>query len=557
MLNELIEAIGYNNILKKISDSIDMINSLYIRIPIDKDLKDEDFLLINKEVEINQLEQSEWFKERELLSKYIMSNKAIVQGKKYYPRIIFSVHKNVIMFKWNKFLKHKNTTKNIEESFKILIGEYLNVLKADEVYLKYYYKNIKQIINFINDNNLTKIKVKMFLDVDIEEYKEDYSRYLKNKLLDGGTTCKIYNELYGRLSQFYTINFKKPLLGHMTKNTNEIHLINQHDVLKIFHLKQYMDSIKSEKICYELGDITYKMDVNSSTNEWFLHKYNNNPYQTTDDLQKNIYIKNILDSKHVNEKIIKHYSELSKYILQLTDFKVKNSYGKNDKKDKIENKFKTFSKMYYKYIGKLNNTNFENFKIVYNNLIISLLRLYIYDEDIYKIQNIINFDICMRDYLFKTNLKEGLANMITKIKEKILKNEKEYIEEYIIEDDKEFFILCGQMAKYLKSKVQTDEKTNKLFYEYLLAKKVERLMDILQRDKARLDYDSNISGRSNKIMYGLLKYYDDNKDNLELIDINKLNMGLYYGDCVLYSSKKRVNDENKKGEDEIDGKNEK
>jgi len=540
MLNEIIEAIGYDNILATVNNSIDMKNSLYIQIPKDRTLQEEDFLLIDKEVEVNQLEKSKWFKVREGLSSYITPNKAVVKGNKKYPKVIFSVHKNAIMFKWDKFIQHKNTTDDIDASLNLLFNEYLDVLQAEDYYFEYYHVNIKKIIEYINKNQLTKVIVKIFLDADIEDYKQQYADYLKNNLIDEGTQIKINNRVYGRVSQFYTLNDKKPLLSHMLKNTSEIHLLDEMDVLKIFYLKQYLDSLKYGKVKWGIGSISFNETFNSSTKKWDLDDFQNNPYRIIDDLTKDIYIRNILNSKYIKETTIKTYNDLSKYILnELLDFKVKNSY--NDK-DKTENKFKTFSLMYYKYIANLNNANFDIFQRVYTNMMRNMLKLYIDDEDINKIQQIINFNICMSDYLFKTNIKGDLIEMINRIKDKILNMDNEYV----IENDFEFYILCGQMAKYLKSKTHTDNITNKLFYEYNMAIKTRQLMDILQRDKGRLDYESNNNSRSGKILYAINNYYTLNEKRLKKIDKIRFNMGLYYGENIFYISNK--NNENKKGE---------
>ena len=79
--------------------------------------------------------------------------------------------------------------------------------------------------------------------------------------------------------------------------------------------------------------------------------------------------------------------------------------------------------------------------------------------------------------------------------------------------------------------------------EYLMANKTSRLIQILQRDKARLDYDSGFNSRSNKIMFSIMEFYLNNKSTLNKIDTLSLNMGLYYGDCVLYITNKTKKNE--------------
>ena len=541
MLNEIIKAVGYENILKTIRDSVNVSNSLYVKIPTDRPLENKDFVIVDKEPEITQLEQLEWFKAREVLNRYINSNKAIVQGTKYkYPKMVSSTHENCIVFNWDNFLKHKNTTKDIGLSLQNLISEFLSILDKKD-FLECYTKNIDNIIQFIDKNKLNKIMLKIFIDIDEEKYKKDYAEYLKNKLYDSDTSCQINGKMYGRLSQFCTINSKKPYLSHMLKTTDEIHLMDEKEAFNMFYLKQYMDIVKSQKIDCNIGDIVFNMEFNSSTKKYYINSYKNNPYKIIDDLKDNIYIENIVSSKKSKEKVITKYSELSSYILQLMDFKIKKYYGD---KDRTEGKFKTFATMYFKYITDLNNSTINIFKSIYRNMMKNMLKLYIYDEDIYKITNIINFDICMTDYLFKSNLKEETSDMMDKIKNKIIKNEKVYI----VENDTEFYILCGQLAKYLKSKTKTDKITNRLFYEYNMATKTNRLMDILQRDKEKLDYGNNVNSRSGRILSAINIYYIENKDTIKKIDKIAFNIGLYYGENLLYAKSNKNGNENKKGE---------
>lgn len=533
------EAIGYDNMLKTIKDLVDTSNSLYIKIPIDRLIEDKDFVVVGKEPKVDQLEQLKWFKARECLNKYIAPNKAIVQGTKYkYPKMVSSTHENCIIFNWDNFLKHKNTTKDINLSLQNLISEFLSTLDKKD-FLEYYTKNIDNIVQFINKNELNKIMLKIFIDVEEEKCERDYAEYLKSKLFDNDTIHKINDKTYGRLSQFYTMNSKKPYLSHMLKITDEIHLVDEKEVLNTFYLKQYMDVVKFQKIDYGIGNIVFDMEFNSSTKKYYINFYKNNPYKVIDDLRDNIYIENVTSNKKSKEKVITKYSELSKYILQLTDFKIKGYYSE---KDSTEGRFKTFATMYFKHLKDLNNSNFNTFKSIYKSMMKNMLKLYIYDEDTYKIINIINFDVCMTDYLFKSNLKEEIKGMMDKIRNKIVKNEKVYV----IENDMEFYILCGQLAKFLKSKTKTDKITNRLFYEYNMATRTKRLVDILQRDKEKLDYNNNNSSRSGRILSAINIYYTENEKTLKKIDKIRFNIGLYYGENLLYATNKK--DENKKGE---------
>lgn len=533
MLNEIIRNVGYNNIIKTIKDDLNMKNSLYIKIPFERELDlNEDILYINKEIEIPQLEKAEWFKEREVYSQRIMPNKSIVIGGMY-SKMVSTCTPYCITFNWDNFINHKNTDKdNLEKSFENIINEFLSKLQLEDN-LKYYTKYFKEISAYILGNNFSKFLIKIFLDKPVDEFKVEYLKHIENTLFDKGTQIVIDGKESGRVSLFYTLNTAdKPFLAHMMANTDEIHLLNAEESEKILNLKKYMDSVKRENLENNIAKIEYKMELNMSTKKWYLDKYNVNPTQIRDDIV-NFNISNVLEDKYFKEISINKYTELSQYILRLLDFNVKIYYSDNDN---TASKFKVFSSLYFNYIEKIDNTNIEVFKNVYPNIIKNIYTLYKNEDSIGKMRNILNFDISFRDYLYQTNIKEEFTKMMENIKNKIIVKGK-----YTIENEAEFFILCGQMAKFLKLQTQTDEKTNGLYSEYLMATNTKRLMTILARDKNRLDYASNIYGRSNKIMYSILEYYSVNKDNLKKIDVIEFNKGLYFGDCLFYSKSKKEN----------------
>jgi hypothetical protein len=536
VLNELIREIGYDNIIKTVMESVDMTNSLYIKIPLDRGLQNSDFLYIGKELEVSQFEKATWFKSREFYSNYIESNKAISIGG-VYSKLIFSSHKYAVFFKLDNFINHQYTikNKNLLESMDLLFKKYFVKLELEDFYEKYYKQNLSSIIDFFTERQLEKINIKIFLDEDLVKYEKDYSLYLKNRLFDAGTVMKVEKEIKGRLSKFITLNVSKPYLSQMMEHTDEIHLLNEDECMKAFYLKEYMDIKKDELV----NNIKYKMDFQSSSKKWVLSEYENNPYETKLEMKNVLYVSNVMDNQYFKEVYISNYNELSEYINKLLDNKIKKYYSEMDK---TPSKFKTFAIMYYKMISNIKDSNFYVFKQIYKSMSKNIFLLYKDEESLFKIADLINFDVSMRDYLFKTNIKEDFKNMIETIKEKILKGGA-----YKIESDKEFFILSGQLAKYLKLKTQTSEKTNKLLYEYIMAKKVKRLIQVLIRDKGRLDYDGHIVNRAGNVFAAINEYYDNNKNRLIEIDLVQFNMGMYYNDSVFYVK----NESNNNMKDEV------
>lgn len=550
MLNEIIRNVGYENIENELKNDITKIsNSMYIKIPLNRDINEDSDIVKNgkirniDDINIGQIEIIEWFKERELYSEYINSNKAVSNKCKKFPKIIMTCTPYSIIFNSEKIIKkttEKKYTEDKEELFELFFNEFLEIFNRKELLVQY--KKVKPyIIKYFDKNNSgnNKKKIKIFLEQpSVDDYKEYHTKHFEEKILNNGTEMIIESgEKIGEASYFYNTNDKKPFLGYMLPVTNYIQLVNEKDALKLLQLNSYMKIKNKETIIndYEMSNMRYESQQKNGQSS--IDDFNVNPYKIADNIP-NIDMLNVLNREGYEENRIKNKNELKQFILRLLDFKVIEYYGD---KNKTENKFKTFSAIYFKHI---NNIDMEALKKIYKNMVKNIYRLYIYGEDMDKITNIISFDICMNDYLFNTNIKEDLESMINQIKQKILDSDKQ--EEYTIENDMEFYILCGQLAKYLKFKTQTDKITNKLFYEYNMATRTRKLINILQNDKTKFDYDGNNNNRAGKILYGINNYYTINENRLKNIDKIRFNMGLYYGDCILYVSNKK--DEAKKDE---------
>ena len=522
MLNEIISAIGKDYINNKQTEFISTTNTIYARIYCDR-IEHYDITYIKKEVSENQLELIEWCKSREIFSKNLDSHKAI--DVEHYKKVINSCVPYSIIFNYIRFAEKDITKKsNIKDAFYILSKDYLNVFDCEQ-YIDYYMGIFEVILNVIKENKLkNNINIKLFLDVDIEQYKKSYFRYLEEKIFDTkGLTYKEKDNKFGRCSKFYNLNKDKPLLGYMD-NIKEIHLLETKQAQLVSNLYNYMSYKKQEKLNIGIQKISYKMELSDSTHKWYLENMAMNPYSDSNDI---IYfnVQNILCLKNFKETIIDSYNHLRKYIYYLIDKKTLIKENKNI--------YNYLCHRYQECIDNLDNLSMSKFKKLYENLIYDLYKIFIKKDDMYKIGVILNFDICLQDWLFKNNMKGKIVMILKMIEEKMERNE------YHIDSHEEFFFMSGQMVKYLKLKTHTNNITNKLFSAYTLLKQTKQMIELLKTDKARLDYDGSAkySSRSNNVMFSILDYYTKNEKDLAFMDTTYFDKGLYYGRNLIYTKK--------------------
>lgn len=525
MLNEIINAIGEEHVNEVQKNCITTNNTIYVRINFEQ-LNKYDITYIKKEILPNQLDLIEWCKDREIFSKILDSHKAI--NVEHYKKVINSCVPYSIMFNWENFIKKDFTKKqNIRDGFYILLKEYLNVFDKIE-YIDYYLNVLDEISNIIKKNKLKdNVNIKLFLNVDIKKYRHDYLEYLKEKIFDKeGIIYQNGNEKFGRCTKFYTLNKDKPLLFYMD-NIKDIHLLSATQARLICNLYNYMANKKEEAVNLGIQQIHYKMAFNKATATWYIQDVLIDPYGNKEE-HDNIYfnIQNILNLKKFKETSINNYKDLKKYLYYLIDGNIQ----------KINNQ-------YQQYIDRLNHTNILQFKQIYTQFMRLLYNFYSKKDNIYKISTILNFNICMQDWLFKNNMKGIMINMFNMLKEKIGKNN------YNIDTNEEFFFMSGQMVKYLKLKTHTDNITNRLFNSYIFIKQTSKMIELLTIDKNKLDYDASAkySGRSNNMMSAILEYYIKHKEELKLMDIVYFDYGLYYGENLIYT--KKGNDDNDNNEE--------
>lgn len=513
MLNELIEGIGYDNILETIQNSNP--NGLYIRIPLDSDIdENEDILLINPKEEINIRDRKlfDWFKARKIYSSYINSNKAITQGKEFkYPKLITTNQTNAIKFNLKTLLD------KVENKYKIslatgldeCIKEFCDILEDSDKY-KYFQKSISIINELYEKSEIDKSTViNIYLDLPLDDYILENDKYLKGKLFDG----KIING-NGIFSIFSTSNSEKPHLFMRDNiyNNNSAYKTDKNNAEQLLNLKKYLMIKPNGNIEYRNGTIKCQCEKGD------IIKYEHIPYKKYDFFEENpLYI----DDYRIDSSS-KFYGSVMKLL----------GKGQNVEKFKI---------LYEKYYSDLNNTNLDKFKSIYNKMISSLYQLGMRDvKDIYTMSNIISFHINTVDYFFNMNMKGEFEKMKENIIKKILNLKSS---EYIIESDDEYWYLIGAIGEYLTSKSKSpDDKYMIMKMNYCKFNTKNQILNKLCIDFDRYKYCIQKSSRAEKI-YSAILNYSDNLDENAKINKLKLQQGLFETNKIIYVKGEDKNDE--------------
>lgn len=399
----------------------------------------------NKTDEIAFSEEIRYFKERWFYDRRLTSNKSIEIKKKFegVTPYLIAINKDNIkeMDKYiNSYLTNLNEKYNAD----------IDIEYFEELYLK---KVMPKILDKISMD-----KIFIVLDIDIEFQKRVYYRYLDESLFLN-KEVDVNGELKGTPIIAYTLNQDKPniLSTHYRKSN---YLITLEEAYLLTYITK-IDNKILEKVLSE-NDNNISLKYNQKDNK--MSEYKNKRVCKRSVLFKEYSVFNReLPNEHTIDSF-KNKEEILSIVNRLTDFnicKVLECDSINDLKinnnllhfiainrDILREYFiygreidisKIIEKAYMIKILELetDNSNKLNLKLILDNMISTINCLDLKSKRRY--QNI-NMDV--KNYIDKIN--------------KIDKDTKEYL----IEDEKEFLFLSGQVLRYLAN--MTESKENKL-----------------------------------------------------------------------------------------------
>ena len=485
MIVDTIESLNID-FQKAIIDNYQLKDGLYVRISkkteyfIYKRPKGKDTA---RDVGLKDLDGSiktseyDWFAKRDYLSVYLNSNKAIDPPKK-------KIHNNNYL---TLFVKAKEFNEENREYFANKLYNNLKDFsgfrkKEEQEVIKSFHNYIfdeqrqkdielkkKKLLEFFDDilDHKKEIKegeyIRIFFDEDLKKYENEAGIYFALKIYNKIETIKnIDSEIYG-LSDFNMgLNAKKPYLEHKTRGFSLPFMVKKDE---IFHIKELFDFLKYQKNFLETQPTRHK-------NGLFIVKHSNNDQAEIIDFD--IVVN---DRKLINPFVLKNYA------------------FKHKEDEKIEDSFMLFKKVDdIFYNGHLESNLFGD---VYSKLPQSLQNLIYLTRDAVialkkgEIKPFLKINKKYADdfiiYLLKQN-KEYKAREALNLKLSLLeyegekmniKQSLERIEEKINELEKltneEFFILSGQIIKYLLEKSKKSDKRADMIEPFLRAGKSKKL----------------------------------------------------------------------------------
>ena len=484
MINDILDTLDID-FKKAIIDNYQLKDGLYIRVGknveyfIYKRVKGKDS---SKEIGLKDLSKDikvskyEWFARRDYISVYLNSNKAIDPPKK-------KIHNNNYL---TLFVKAKEFSKENKEYFASKLYDNLKSFSSftkkeekevidsfkDYIFDKERQKDVERkkekFLEIFDDilEHKSKIKesdyIKIFFDEDLQKYENEAKIYFALKIFNKIETIRsIDSEIYG-LSDFNMgLNAKKPYLEHKTRGFSLPFMVKKDDVFKI---KELFDFLKYQSNFLETEPTRHKSGL-------FLIKHSNNDQAEIIDfdivvkeskLQKPFILRDFLfDSE---DKVIEDSFVLFKRVDEIF-------YNGN-----LENNL--FGEVYSKLPNRL-----QNLIYLTRDALISLKKgeikpllkinkkfanefmLYHLRQDRWqRAKEVLNLKLSLLEYEGeKMNIKETLENIEQKI---------ESLEEL---NEEEFFVLSGQIIRYLLDKSKKSDKRADMIEPFLRATKSKKL----------------------------------------------------------------------------------
>jgi len=533
MISDLLDSFDFD-LQKAIIDNYQLKDGLYVRVSksidyfIYKGSKKKD---VSKEVGLKDLNDNikandyYWFAKRDYLSIYLNSNKAIDPPKK-------KIHNNnyLTLFVKAKEFDENNRNHFIEKLYDNL-KDFAGFSKKEEIEIVNSFKDYifneerqkdietkKERFLEIFDEILEKKEIikegeyiKIFFDEDLKKYEEEAKIYYALKIYNKIDTIEnIDGEIFG-LSDFNMgLNAKKPYLEHKTRGFSLPFMVKKDE---IFQIKELFDFLKYQKNILETSATKHKNGI-------FLVKHSNND-----------------QAEIVDFDIVVNDSKLTK------PFILKNYIFKNKEDEKIEDFFTLFKKIDdIFYAGVLENNLFgdvysklphtlQNLIYLTRDAMIALnkgeikpllkvnkkfaddfMLYYLRHDKEYKAKEVLNLKLSLLKYEGDEimNIKQTLRQIEQKIEE---------LEELTSE---EFFILSGQIIKYLLDKSKKSDKRADMIEPFLRAGKSRKLKQEIETLFFTYKHELPLNFKKFNNALALVESYDKN----EKVQKDKLLVGI-------------------------------
>jgi len=336
------------------------------------------------------------------------------------------------------------------------------------------------------------IKLKIFRDIDIDNYEKYELNYLNSSLFAvDNKVLQVKDE--GVLGQPFldsTLNADKPFMIHQTMKSEVPFPKTKDEVLYIKYLDDYL-SMNRGTFYLELENFSVSQKAFTNKEQFIIQKKKNYelfeflPYFYNEFREKPFIVKNYMKATK-KKKIIEDKNSYTEIFLLEKD--IDNLCSRKLMKNYFTDKIKGIDKRLESYIFLIRDPCFLYFKKsqlkgkeFYSQIekIMSFLILYQYEHSDEKQirQNVLenlNLKLSMQQYFKGDSMDVG--NELQLLNKKIMTKGYEQL------DTKEFLLLSGQIAYYLISQSNSSDRTFRLAEHYLKSKNIQTIKKHLRND---------------------------------------------------------------------------
>jgi len=535
MLNSIFNAIDFD-LQKAVLDNYQLKEGLYVRVG-----EDIEFFIYkppkrqgreNKEIYLKDLsgnikaDEYEWFVKRDYLSGYLNSNKAIDPPKK-------KIHSNnylALFVKATEFIP-ENKQHFIEKLFdnlktfdsfskkqeKEVLKQYENYIyneerqenveRKKELFLKYF----DEIVSVIKEKEI-KNYVKIFFDEPIDKYKKESEIYYALKIYNKIETVReIEGKIYG-LSDFNMgLNQKKPYLEHKTRGCEYPFLVSKDDVFKI---KMFFDYLK-----YQDNLLNFDGKVKDKKPTIFITKHSNNDRAEITDFDIIVRKEESIDITVTNHTLTKngggyvekrHFRKRGEFLAFLDEVfynkqLLKNFYGE------------PYSKLNPKLLNLIYLTRdlIKNYLKGDENAIFVLVKKYGEKFLEYHLKNsLLNGAIVLNTVISLKGMDMNIEEKLKELKE-LIKNPTE-----LSSDD--FYLLSGQVIRYLLNKSKASNKNADMIEPFLRVNRASQLKKEIEALFFKYKHEIPLNFQKFNNALALIEAYEEN----EKVQKDKLMVGI-------------------------------
>jgi len=540
MLLDIIDLIDFD-LQKAVIDNYSLKEGLYVCVGENieyfiykkpkKPNKDKDKLLYLEDLEGNiRSDMYEWFCRRDYLSGILSTNKSIDSPKK-------KIHSNNYL---SFFIKAKEWS----EENKTYFDEKLDVFKTFSQFKK---KQEKEVIKTFKDyifneerlkdfetkkaklfslyNEIMEIitqkeilnYVKLFFDEDIEKYKNESQIYYALKIYNKIETIHLIdNKIYG-LSDFNMgLNQKKPFLEHKTKSPNLPFLVEKENIFQIKELFDYLHTQNKKTI--EFNSKNFKIIITKQPNNDQAEIIDFDIVSKKEGFEK-IVIKNFTLAKekgeYINELI---FRDRDKFLGYLNEILYQNTIFNNlhDKVyNKLDNQLQNLIYLTRDLIKNYQKGDNYSLETLIKKFGFEFIQYQIKQGSISKSKKILNLIISLKG--LEMNIEEKLNEIEEAIKNSTTLN------------SEDFYILTGQVIKFLLDKSNKSDKKADMIEPFLRANNAKKLKKEVEGLFFKYKHEIYLnSPKFNNALALVMAYEGDEKIKKDKLLIGILTENIFY-----------------------------